>query len=223
MKRKFLVGLLVTAMVVAMTGCGNGAEAGNEAADAGTQIEVETEVATEIETETEAGAVGVVAVADPIQAVADANGNYVVNGSFEEIDFTGWTVTNVDDVTEELDIYTRATDCYEGVQSLHFYSGSSTIDFTAEQTLTGLEDGTYKLTAYTQGDTAGDANSKVYFYAIVNGETLTVDGQLNGYVNWYQAELGGINVTGGEITIGVCVQNAAGGWGTIDNITLVKE
>lgn len=214
MKRKFLVGLLVTAMVFAMTGCGNSAESGAENSSVETQTEVETEIVTEIETEVVTG---------PIQAVADANGNYIVNGSFEEVDFTGWTVNNVNDATEELDIYTRETDCYEGVQSLHFYSGSNVIDFTAEQTLTGLEDGTYKLTGYTQGDTAGDANSKVYFYVIVNGETLTVDSQLNGYVNWYCAELGGINVTGGEITIGVCVQNAAGGWGTIDNITLVKE
>ena len=63
----------------------------------------------------------------------------------------------------------------------------------------------------------------MYFYVVADGETYTVDGQLNGYVNWYCAELGTINVTSGDVTIGVCVQNAAGGWGTIDNITLVKE
>lgn len=71
------------------------------------------------------------------KAQADENGNYVVNGGFEESDFTGWTVTNVDDVTEELDIYTRETDCYEGVQSLHFYSADSDVNFTAEQTISG--------------------------------------------------------------------------------------
>ncbi len=156
-------------------------------------------------------------------AVADENGNYVVNGSFEEVDFTGWTVTNVDDVTEELDIYTRDTDCYDGVQSLHFYSGSSDVNFTAEQTLTGLEEGTYKLTGYVQGDTAGDANSSVYFYAIIDGETIKAETSLNGYVAWNEAELSGLNVTNGEITIGVSVTNAAGGWGTIDAISLVKE
>ena len=58
---------------------------------------------------------------------------------------------------------------------------------------------------------------------MADGETYKVDGQLNGYVNWYCAELGEINVTSGDVTIGICVQNAAGGWGTIDNITLVKE
>ena len=53
-----------------------------------------------------------------VKANADANGNYLVNGSFEEADFTGWTVTNIDNVTEELNIYDRDTDCFDGVQSL---------------------------------------------------------------------------------------------------------
>ena len=208
MKKKLVAGLLVTVMAFAMVACGNSTNAG---AGNGSEVNSGTEG------NSEAG------VAGPIQAVADANGNYVVNGGFEEVDFTGWTVNNVNNATEELDIYTRATDCHEGVQSLHFYSGSNVIDFTAEQSLTGLEAGTYKLTAYCQGDTAGDANSKVYFYVVADGETYTVDGQLNGYVNWYCAELGAINVTSGDVTIGICVQNAAGGWGTIDEITLVKE
>ena len=97
------------------------------------------------------------------------------------------------------------------------------VDFTVEQSLTGLEAGTYKFSAYCQGDTAGDADGKIYFYIMADGETYNVDGQLNGYVNWYCAEQDGISITGGDATIGVCVQNAAGGWGTIDAISLVKE
>ena len=157
------------------------------------------------------------------KAQADENGNYVVNGSFEEADFTGWNVTNIDNVTEELDIYTRDTDCYAGVQSLHFYSGSSDVNFTAEQTISGLEAGSYKLTGHVQGEAAGDENASVYFYAIVGGDTVTVDASLDGYVNWYTAELSGLNVTDGNITIGVSVTTAPGGWGTIDDITLIKE
>lgn len=158
----------------------------------------------------------------PAIATADENGNYIFNGGFELADFIGWTVSN--EVTEELDIYTRTTDCYEGVQSLHFYSGSNVVDFTVEQTLKGLEAGTYKLTAYVQGDTAGDENSSVYFYVVINGETRKVDTMLSGYVAWNCAELSGIVVPeGAEVTVGVCVKNAAGGWGTIDAITLVTE
>lgn len=161
--------------------------------------------------------------ASTTKAQADENGNYVVNGSFEEADFTGWNVTNIDDVTEELDIYTRDTDCYEGVQSLHFYSGSNDINFTAEQTISGLDEGPYKLTGHIQGDAVGDENASIYFYAIVGGEEIKADASLNGYVNWYTAELSGLNVNDGEITIGVSVTIAPGGWGTIDDITLVKE
>ncbi len=156
-------------------------------------------------------------------AKADENGNYVVNGSFEEVDFTGWTVTNIDDVTEELDIYTRETDCFEGAQSLHFYSGSSNVNFTAEQTISGLEAGSYKLTGNIQGDAAGDANAEVYFYAIVDGEKITAEATLGGYVNWDTVELAGLATETGEITVGVSVTTAPGGWGTIDAITLVKE
>ena len=53
-----------------------------------------------------------------VKATADANGNYLVNGSFEEADFTGWTVTNIDNVTEELNIYDRDTDCFDSVYNL---------------------------------------------------------------------------------------------------------
>lgn len=153
-------------------------------------------------------------------AEADENGNYVINGSFEEADFTGWTVTNIDNVTEELDIYDRDTDCYEGVQSLHFYSGSGNVNFTAEQSISGLEAGNYKLTGHVQGD---GADASVYFYAIVGGETIKADATLGGYVNWDTAELAGLTVADGKITIGVSVTTAPGGWGTIDDITLVKE
>lgn len=157
------------------------------------------------------------------KAEPDEKGNYLVNGGFEASDFSGWTVNNIDNVTEELDIYTRETDCFEGVQSLHFYSGSNNVNFTAEQTVSGLEDGTYKLTAQIQGDAAGDENAEVYFYAAGKGEQVKADGELNGYINWYMVEMTGIEPLNGEITVGVKVATAPGGWGTIDDISLVKE
>ncbi len=203
MKKRLLSMLMVTAMVVTCMACGSTKSDDNTEKESSTENTVDTSI---------------------VEAVADANGNYIANGSFEELDFTPWKVTNVDDVTEELDVYTRETDCYEGVQCLHFYSGSTDVNFTAEQTLTGLEAGTYKLTGYMQGDAAGDENAEVYFYVIVNGETLKVDGQLNGYVNWYEATLSGITVAeGDDVVIGIKVTTAPGGWGTIDALTLVKE
>lgn len=202
MKRKVCLGLAAVCMITTLAGCGT--SGGSQAGDGGDQAQSAGD---------NAGAA----------AVADENGNYIVNGSFEEADFTGWVINNIDNVTEELDVYTRETDCFEGVQSLHFYSGSSDVNFTAEQTVSGLEAGSYKLTGHIQGDAAGDANASAYFYAVVNGETIKVDATLGGYVNWYTAELPGLNVTDGEITVGISVKTAPGGWGTIDDITLVKE
>ena len=207
MKKKIIGMILIAGMMTAIAGCGeNGVT--NEA-------------------DTSSIAVDEKAQAENVDtakiATADENGNYLVNGSFEEPDFTGWKVTNINDVTEELDVYDRATDCFEGAQSLHFYSGSSNVDFSAEQTVSGLEDGTYKLTAHIQGEAAGDENAQAYFYALVDGKEVKVDGELNGYVNWYTAELPGITPTDGKITVGIRVSAAPGAWGTIDDISLIKE
>lgn len=207
MKKKLVTCLVMLAMIVTLVGCGN-----TEEDSEGDISKTNTENIVSDEEE----------VSEPMTATADENGNYIINGSFEEADFTGWTVNNINDVTEELDIYTRETDCYDGVQCLHFYSPKD-VNFTVEQTVTGLEAGNYKLTAYVQGDNAGDENSSIYLYAIINGETIKADTSLNGYLAWNLAELSELNVADGEITVGVSVTNAPGGWGTIDNIMLTKE
>ncbi len=157
-----------------------------------------------------------------ITAEADANGNYAFNGDFEEIELEGWTINNIDGVTDEVNLYTRETDCYSGIQCLHFYSEKD-VNFTVEQKLTGLESGTYKLTGSVQGDAVGDSNSSVYLYAVVDGETIKGETSLDGYLTWNLAEIEGIEISKGEITIGWSVTNAPGGWGTIDDIKLVKE
>ena len=180
MKRKLLHAVLVASMAVALSGCGNTSGINADAE--------ETQKATETENiEEERGTEGAAAEQkENTTGTPDENGNYLINGSFEEPDFSGWTVTNNNDVTEELDVYDRETDCFAGAQSLHFYSGNNPVDFSMKQTVSGLEDGTYKLTAHIQGDAAGDENPTVYFYALVDGEEVKADGKLQGYVNWYE-------------------------------------
>ncbi len=156
-------------------------------------------------------------------AKPDDKGNFIVNGSFENPEFDPWVVTNVDNVTEELDVYDRDTDAFEGVQSLHFYSGSSDVNFTAEQTITGLESGKYKFTGHIQGDNAGDTDGTACFYVEVGGERTEIPVSLNGYVAWDTQELSGIEVDGQDVKVGVKISLAPGAWGTIDDLTLVKE
>lgn len=226
MKRKILSIILAGGMVLALAGCGGTKDASTPAENTDTASDSSQKEDTDASSDSShEGSTDASSDSgeSSLAAKADANGNYIVNGSFEEADFTGWTVTNMDDVTEELDIYDRATDAFEGGQSLHFYSGSHDVNFTAEQKLSGLEAGSYKLTAHIQGEAAGDENASVYFYAVVNGEEVKADGKLGGYVNWDTVEIPGLKVEDGEITVGICVKTAAGGWGTIDDITLVKE
>ena len=152
MKRKLLHAVLVASMAVALSGCGNtsGINADAEKTQKATETEnIEEERGTEVAAAEQK---------ENTTGTPDENGNYLINGSFEEPDFSGWTVTNNNDVTEELDVYDRETDCFAGAQSLHFYSGNNPVDFSMKQTVSGLEDGTYKLTAHIQGDAAGDEN-----------------------------------------------------------------
>ena len=185
MKRKLLHAVLVASMAVALSGCGNtsGINADAEKTQKATETEnIEEERGTEVAAAEQK---------ENTTGTPDENGNYLINGSFEEPDFSGWTVTNNNDVTEELDVYDRETDCFAGAQSLHFYSGNNPVDFSMKQTVSGLE--------------------------------VKADGKLQGYVNWYTVEIPGITPTDGAITVGAHVATAPGGWGTIDDITLVKE
>ena len=158
MKRKLLHAVLVASMAVALSGCETHLvlmlmRRKHKKATETENIEEErgTEVAAAEQKENTTG-------------TPDENGNYLINGSFEEPDFSGWTVTNNNDVTEELDVYDRETDCFLQVHShCIFYSGNNPVDFSMKQTVSGLEDGTYKLTAHIQGDAAGDEKSDRIF------------------------------------------------------------
>lgn len=146
--------------------------------------------------------------------------NYVVNSSFEKDDVSMWTINNVDGVTQELNIYERATDAVTGDKTLHFYSENN-VEFTAEQVITGLESGEYTLSCNIQGD--GALDSEIYLYANVDGEIYTIDTSLSGYLTWNTPTIDSINVTGDSVTIGISVKNGPGGWGTIDDFSLTKK
>lgn len=209
MKKKMLVILLVAGLAVSMMACSSNSKTGTE----GTQKQ-------EVSQQTEKEEGKKEEVKNEFEAKADANGNFVVNGGFEEGDLDGWKLTNKD--CDEFNLYDRTTDCHDGEKSMHFYS-TKDFEVSAEQKLTGLENGTYTLSGFVQGDTAGDKNGRIYFYAVAGTEQKKADGKLAGYLAWDEVKVEGIQVTDGTLTIGIAVKNAANGWGTIDGITLVKE
>lgn len=146
------------------------------------------------------------------QVTVVASTNPIKSPSFE-LDQESWTITgNTSSVTFE-------NDSYKGETALHYYNGN----FEVSQTITGLENGWYTLSAWTSGG-GGETISEIF---AVNGaeqrfsETFTN----TGWHKWNQSIVNNIEVTDGKITIGANVKaNDNGGqWGNIDDFVLVKN
>ncbi|GKX67626.1 glycosyl hydrolase 53 family protein [Inconstantimicrobium mannanitabidum] len=146
------------------------------------------------------------------QVTVVASSNLIKNPGFE-LDKEDWTVAgNTASVTIDKDAHT-------GGKALHYYNG----DFEATQTITGLENGWYKLSAWTSGG-GGEKLSEIF---AVNGAGQRSSQAFTntGWNVWNQSIVNNIEVTDGKITIGANVKmNDNGGqWGNIDDFVLVKN
>ncbi len=153
--------------------------------------------------------------------VTVANKNWLLNPGFEQNDISMWHVSHKGDANPT-DIQEKETDAFSGANSFHFWSESAQ-EFQVEQTVTGLEAGTYKAAVHIQGGDVG-ADAGIYLYVIQNGKTISsAPVTLDGWCVWQTPELAKIKVAeGGELTVGVSVTCGAGGWGTIDDFSLIK-
>lgn len=143
--------------------------------------------------------------------------NYVENYSFEEKDMSMWNITNIDNVTTELGILEKAADAKTDMNSLHFYSKNE-VNFTVEQTITGIKPGYYNYSVFIQG---GDAKEQdMYIYAIVDGQTLTQPTAVTGWAKWQNPKIENIYIENGTITIGAKISASPGAWGTLDDFGL---
>jgi arabinogalactan endo-1,4-beta-galactosidase len=139
--------------------------------------------------------------------------NYLQNPSFED-GKTGWEFTG-----SAYGIQTKAADAYSGENALHFWS-SNKVSFTAEQKVTGLTDGPYSFGVYMQG--GGTNEWDIRLFATSGGKTVECSITPDGWINWQHPE-GIIEVTGGEVTIGIIVNCGAEGWGTFDDFYLNRR
>ena len=141
--------------------------------------------------------------------------NYLKNHSFERSDRSMWILNNIGD-TEQLRFQEKAADAHSGNFAVHFWDDSY-VEFTVEQTVTGLQPGSYNFTVFLQG---GDTiDSEIYIYARTDGEEYRMNTDVDGWVNWRQPVIEGIVTQSGEITVGVYVRSN-GGWGTMDDFLL---
>ena len=143
--------------------------------------------------------------------------NYVVNYSFEDEDTAPWKITNIAS-GEQTDFQNKKTDAFSGTMSLHFWNASA-VEFTVEQTITGLRDSTYNYSIQVQGGDVG-SDAVMYIYAIADGVRYEQSFMVDGWVNWQNPVIENIPCSSGEITIGVYIKTAGGGWGTMDDFLL---
>ena len=93
------------------------------------------------------------------------------------------------------------------------------MDFSIEQEITGLEPGTYELSAFSQG---GDmlSSAVLELYAVADGQEYTQSFELTGYADWKEPTVTKIKLTGDSMVIGVRMKCNGGSWGTVDDFTL---
>ncbi|MCQ2519212.1 MAG: glycosyl hydrolase 53 family protein [Lachnospiraceae bacterium] len=148
-----------------------------------------------------------------------ANVNWVLNPSFEEEDRSMWEFVYSGDTV--LDFQQKETDATTGEWAMHYWRQGA-VSFEAQQTITGLQNGTYYLTMNAQGGDSG--TSVMYLFARKSdGFEYACDYDVNGWCEWQHPEISGIEVTDGTLTIGVHFDGGEGAWGTFDDFYLCLE
>lgn len=149
-----------------------------------------------------------------------SNENLLEDPSFENEDHSAWTVTPAVG-TDPSDYQQKAADAHSGEVAFHFWSESD-MEFNLEQTLTAEKTGLYSAEAWMQGGDFDD-DAVVYLYVTV----ADTDGYgtdpviLDGWVNWKNPKIEGIEVEAGEtVTVGAYVKCAGGAWATFDDFSL---
>ena len=118
------------------------------------------------------------------------------------------------------DRQTKSADAHTGDNAFHFWHANE-VAFQVEQAVEIPGSGTWTASAFLQGGDVGP-EAEIYFY-VRRGEELlrSEDIALEGWVKWKEPRLT-FTTTGAEVvTIGVSVRCAPGGWGTIDDVTLL--
>ena len=144
--------------------------------------------------------------------------NYAVNPSFEDKNRSMWKVS-YEGENDPTDYQVKADDAHSGETAVHFWSGDSDMEFSIEQEVTGLENGTYQLSVFSQGgDMSSDASMELY--AVTADGEQTTPFMLTTYNDWQNPTIKEIKVTDGTVKIGVRFWCNVNSWGTVDDFTL---
>lgn len=142
--------------------------------------------------------------------------NYVENPGFESGALSPWKVAGD---TAAVNASNEVGNPHSGTFALHYWLDKP-FAATVTQTITGLDAGTYALSAWFQG-LGGE--KPLQLFVTCDGKTSTVDVTNTGWQKWTQPTIDKIQVTGGTCTIGVKINADAGIWGFVDDFELVKS
>lgn len=134
--------------------------------------------------------------------------NYAVNPGFEDKNRSMWKVS-YEGEADPTDYQVKADDAHSGETAFHFWSGDSDMEFSIEQEVTGLENGTYQLSVFSQGgDMSSDASMELYAVTADGGQTAPF--MLTTYNDWQNPTIKEIKVTDGTVKIGVRLRSGYG-------------
>jgi len=139
----------------------------------------------------------------------------VANGNFETGDATGWTInfSSWDNAG-----YTVRSDQWAANNTTKMFNfwnnGSSAINISISQTISGLADGTYKASFSMEGESG--------INLALSAGNKSVQGTASGWDKWAAFETADFQVSGGSLTIEISGTISSSQWGDIDNIKLYK-
>ena len=148
--------------------------------------------------------------------------NFLTDYSFEEGGIS-WEITDLKNA-DELYIEDKKTDSLTGTKHMHFWSAAkNSVEFTLEQQVNELPNGSYRLTGSIMGGDCGE--TEIYLYVKLDGEIVrTAPMKITSYGNWDTVSTEEFAVSEGqEVRIGVYVKaegTGNGAWGKIDDMQL---
>ena len=145
--------------------------------------------------------------------------NLVLNPGFEEEDRSMWEAFSS---TEEIpyDYQDFINDAHSGTVAFHYWSEQD-MSFRIQQTVTGLETGTYEASVWSQG---GDmVNASLALFVIADGRYYETSFMNTVWADWQHPVIRDIPVTGGQLIIGVKIRCGKKGWGTLDDFAVIRK
>ena len=150
------------------------------------------------------------------------NENLLKDWSFEERNSEVWKFTYLNGAKEGVNFEKKMADAITGEVECHFWTEAPQ-EFTVEQTIKGVQPGKYAATAYIQGGDVGD--HVVSFYVIVGDKKYeSAPITLQGWVVWQNPLIKDIVIDETmDVTVGMYVKCAGGGWGTMDDFEFYSQ